>query len=238
MAISKEVKAEWVVLYKRGITNREIAQKFGCHMSTVTAHIKSVGVYREPKPIPVELKKCWPAKYRDGSTVAEIAREDGVSYYAVYEYIINYGVVTRRRLASGGRGYVLNKGYYIYTTGKNKDKRVHRVVMEEVLGRPLTRKEVVHHVDGDTLNNNKTNLVLFSDTIAHTKYHRKMVKENSKLIQATTTFRRKFGELETGIGVRDLVFKLNDAVDGYTKERNDYLIELAAPEESKRLLKV
>lgn len=36
----------------------------------------------------------------------------------------------------------------------------HRLVMAEYLGRPLTKQEVVHHLDGDKLNNHISNLQL------------------------------------------------------------------------------
>lgn len=44
----------------------------------------------------------------------------------------------------------------------------HRLVMERVLGRLLTRKEAVHHIDGDTLNNEQSNLQVFASNGRHT----------------------------------------------------------------------
>lgn len=41
-----------------------------------------------------------------------------------------------------------------------KDTYVHRTVMEFQLGRKLTSKEVVHHIDHDKLNNLRSNLLL------------------------------------------------------------------------------
>lgn len=38
----------------------------------------------------------------------------------------------------------------------------HRYLMSEHLGRPLLRQEHVHHIDGDRLNNNLSNLELWS----------------------------------------------------------------------------
>jgi len=39
-------------------------------------------------------------------------------------------------------------------------RQEHRVIVEEVLGRPLLADEVVHHIDGDVTNNNKENLLV------------------------------------------------------------------------------
>ena len=43
----------------------------------------------------------------------------------------------------------------------------HHLVMEAKLGRPLLKTEVVHHIDGDTLNNATENLRLYSSNGAH-----------------------------------------------------------------------
>jgi hypothetical protein len=48
--------------------------------------------------------------------------------------------------------------------GRPSSRRVleHRLVMAEFLGRPLTRAEVVHHIDGDKTNNAIDNLELMT----------------------------------------------------------------------------
>lgn len=50
----------------------------------------------------------------------------------------------------------------------------HRVVMEKIIGRPLTSTEVVHHIDGDKSNNSPYNLMLFKNKAEHCKWHHKL----------------------------------------------------------------
>jgi len=47
----------------------------------------------------------------------------------------------------------------------------HRLIMEEYLGRYLTPEEVVHHKNGDRLDNNIENLQLLTGKGAHRKLH-------------------------------------------------------------------
>lgn len=46
----------------------------------------------------------------------------------------------------------------------------HRLVMAESLGRPLKQQEVVHHIDGNNLNNELSNLLLLPSQAMHTSY--------------------------------------------------------------------
>jgi hypothetical protein len=57
----------------------------------------------------------------------------------------------QKRAASTGRSY-----------RKRLGRHEHRVVMEEALGRPLRPGEVVHHIDGNHLNNAPENLRVMS----------------------------------------------------------------------------
>ena len=56
---------------------------------------------------------------------------------------------------------------------KNKKGYVleHRLVMEKKIGRYLKPEEVVHHINGNRMNNKVTNLQLFPNNGEHTKDH-------------------------------------------------------------------
>ena len=49
-------------------------------------------------------------------------------------------------------------------------RETHRYVMEQKLGRKLLRTEIVHHIDGNKLNNNPDNLELMT-LVEHTRMH-------------------------------------------------------------------
>lgn len=64
-----------------------------------------------------------------------------------------------------------NLGGYLYTpvTGK-KRQYLHRQVAEKALGRPLTKKECVHHINYDKTDNRNENLVV-CDLAYHNMLH-------------------------------------------------------------------
>lgn len=51
--------------------------------------------------------------------------------------------------------------------------REHRLVMEKIIGRFLTKEEVIHHIDGNKKNNTPENLMLFENNSKHLLYERR-----------------------------------------------------------------
>lgn len=67
---------------------------------------------------------------------------------------------------------------YYYPNHPNSDKQgyilEHRLTMEHYLGRYLTSKEIVHHIDGDKHNNKITNLAICRYNGEHSNIHNRM----------------------------------------------------------------
>ena len=87
---------------------------------------------------------------------------------------------TREKSSSWKGGFVTNLGYLLFRVPegcrfacmKKKDGYVlvHRLMMAEYLNRPLTEKEIVHHINGDISDNRIENLELMTLN-EHAKLH-------------------------------------------------------------------
>lgn len=80
------------------------------------------------------------------------------------------------RMESGGYIYIYSPDHPRAIGGKSLKLYVaeHRLVMEEKLGRYLKPGEIVHHIDGNSVNNIPENLHLFTNSSAHFRWHRRL----------------------------------------------------------------
>ena len=84
-------------------------------------------------------------------------------------------ISTRKKLREAHLGKGEGKAYRKYF-----GKHLHRVLAAEKIGRALRKGEVVHHIDGNILNNNLDNLAVLTSQSEHINLHRKELIEGKK----------------------------------------------------------
>lgn len=82
----------------------------------------------------------------------------------------------------GGR--IVSDTYVKIWTG-TKYVPEHRLLVEKQIGRKLKPSEPVHHINGNTKDNELKNLVLLKHPMAHIRYHRGTIKKGDILWDTT-----------------------------------------------------
>nr|WP_242066250.1 HNH endonuclease [Brevibacillus laterosporus] len=104
----------------------------------------------------------------------------------------NYQKWTKRgESAPGYRGGVSERGHKGYRKVLSSDHPYadangyifeHRLICEKLLGRYLEEDEIVHHRDGNRMNNHPSNLFIFYGHATHCAFH-KAKEKNSDLTE-------------------------------------------------------
>lgn len=151
------MRKEYQELYAQGNSIHEVSNMTGIPLSTLRFRLKRLGLLRSR----TDAIKLASSKGKLGSGMRGKNRVFSQSHK---------DAISKARTGTG-LGYRINsKGYKEFTTGRNKGRCEHVVLVESVIGRKIHTYECVHHIDEDKLNNNLNNLRLMTKS-EHMKLH-------------------------------------------------------------------
>lgn len=179
-------------LWNQGRSDIEIAQAVGQSVATVCRwrHRHRLPPNSKKTILSSEQENRILALIRAGHPLREVADQTGVFVETIRKLALRRGVSyvrsTKRTPAKevqgtlGYGGYVELRvardgpyGNLIHHGGKDTGYApLHRMRMQDKLGRPLAPGEIVHHIDGDIYNNSLANLEVVSSVEEHLALHR------------------------------------------------------------------
>ncbi|HEY8279561.1 MAG TPA: HNH endonuclease signature motif containing protein [Bdellovibrionota bacterium] len=92
---------------------------------------------------------------------------DGFAFTLIF-FLGIFTVLFLRKFPSGKR--ITADGYVLKASAAGQDQYEHRQIAEKILGRPLSSREVVHHINGRRSDNRPQNLCVM-DRVEHDRYH-------------------------------------------------------------------
>lgn len=152
--------------HHQGMTQAEIAEKFGCTKPTISKWMGKHGIETRRGLISELRDRDWLYEQyvEKGMSAMEIADELGCSEYPVFYWLDNHDIETRKSSREQYHTPTLDdRGYErIHTTpyeGKDKVKH-HRLIAVAEYGMSEVKEKEVHHLNGIPWDNRRSNLTL------------------------------------------------------------------------------
>lgn len=173
-------KEEIQKVYSETLSCLKVAEHFGVCKKTALAWMKGYGIQRVTRKLTKTLRGPVLRFLREGNrTAEEVAEALCVSVNTVNRICRELGHPAGFDTFHPGH-IVTHNGYKMIRMLNHPYKdakgyvREHVLIMEDYLGRYVLPDEVVHHIDGDKLNNNIENLELCT-LAAHTSWHHRKI---------------------------------------------------------------
>lgn len=174
---TEEAVKEDITKYLDGQSLVAIGNSRGVCLETVRKMLQRNGIKRRKrggviKNYSEELLATIVKEYDEGASQQSLSKKYGVSAKVISSLLHSLAIDVRQggpvKAYSGGyrnyMGYhmvqVPDDSPFVEMRNTNKYTPEHRLVLAEHLGRPLTRAETVHHINGDKLDNHVENLEL------------------------------------------------------------------------------
>jgi hypothetical protein len=171
--------AQLVTEHESGLSLSELARRYATSTTVIRNTLRRQGVestYRKRQAFwtPERLAHLT-EMYQNGQSLADIGSVLGISYQTAQYRLRVLGLIEHANRGSthhmwkGGRITTAQGYIHIHPSpeqkllaGPTRNGYVpeHRLIMAIALGRPLTKGETVHHIDGNPSNNNLGNLQL------------------------------------------------------------------------------
>ncbi len=175
----KASDAELLAAYAELQSVKKVAVKFGMCGQSVHERLVRLGANRRKNVMTekeLDFLKAHYVEYRNAKRLDELAHRLGRTKQFICRKARTLGLtdITRSYEPQEIR---LEKGGYLAVRGKgelasNRNRHVHRIIAEKMIGRPLRSDEHVHHIDGNKQNNAPENLRVMSKSEHMTLHHR------------------------------------------------------------------
>lgn len=176
--IDPEIKQGVIKAIESGIQIKDIQSKYNISYHMVKKILLEAGIKLPGsgyKYLSQEVIDKVIELYNSHTSIEDIGKVVNRAYGTVNKivdrYCIRHADVGKRESHSQWKGGRIIHGNYVLLRLSKEDPYFemcnssgyvmeHRYIMAKSLGRPLTRKETIHHIDGNTTNNDLSNLQL------------------------------------------------------------------------------
>lgn len=175
-----QVRENLVEKYQELGSLSKVAMYYGVSKKLILNYMNKFGVPRKEAKINIDMDLAL-SLFNEGKNAIEISKVFNVSTPTIVDRFKEMGINTDRfhkGYSIKGSGYTLiYKKEHPYSDLKGYVP-LHRLIVEEHIGRYLTKGEVVHHKDKDKTNNNIYNLEILTGSqhaMIHSKEERKHI---------------------------------------------------------------